>query len=278
MRIISASILTDRNVLRVSGEERESFMQGLVSNDVGLLRKQKAIHAALLSPQGKILFDFFIVNDGESYLVDAPAAQGADLLKRLKMYKLRARVEIADLGESHGVAAMKDGAESSAEDRGFDDPRHGAMGRRIIAPHDILKAGFDGDDDYHARRIKLGIAEGGADFASGEVYPHEANLDMLNGVSFTKGCYVGQEVVSRMRHKTEIRKRFLPVELDGDAPEAGSPVLADGKKAGVMGSSAKGRAIALLRFDRIGGAVLTSGEARLHVTRPDWADFEIPGA
>ncbi|HHK74507.1 MAG TPA: folate-binding protein [Rhizobiales bacterium] len=279
MSIISACILSGRSVLRISGPEQESFLQGLVSNDMRLLDRQRAIHAALLSPQGKILFDFFVIRDGESCLLDVVATQGPELLKRLKMYKLRSKVEIEDLSESHGVAALTGKAAEDGSWIAFDDPRLEALGQRVLAPREVLARHFDGDDAYQARRIQLGIAEGGADFASGEVFPHEANLDQLNGVSFTKGCYVGQEVVSRMRHKTEIRKRFLPARMDGPAPEAGSSILADDKRAGIMGSSSGENALALLRLDRIAGArQICCGETRLSVQRPGWADFEIPGA
>ncbi len=278
MSIMSAVILQDRSVLQISGEDARGFLQGLVTNDMALVRAGNAISTALLNPQGKILFDFFVTGAKDGYLIDCARSQKADLIKRLNMYKLRSKVKISDPGEGLGVAvfwpemaAFKDGAR-------FQDPRHEALGVRVIASLSWLEKAIETPADYHALRIGLGIAEGGQDFNPGEVFPHEANFDQLNGVSFSKGCYVGQEVVSRMRHKTDIRKRFLPVALEGPAPDVGSPVFAGEKKAGIMGSSAGNKGLALLRFDRIDGAgALSCGGARLEVQRPDWADFEIPG-
>ncbi len=275
---MSAAILHDRSVLQISGEDAQGFLQGLVTNDMARVRAGTAISTALLNPQGKILFDFFITGAKDGYLIDCAGGQRADLIKRLNMYKLRSKVEISDPGERCGVAVCRPGADAFKDAASFRDPRHEALGVRVIANPSWLEKTIEKPVDYHAIRIGLGIAEGGQDFAPCEVFPHEANFDQLNGVSFTKGCYVGQEVVSRMHHKTGIRKRFLPVTLKGPAPEAGSPVFAGEKKAGIMGSSAGNNGLALLRFDRIDGAdALNCGGARLEVQRPDWADFEIPG-
>lgn len=285
MAIVSAVILKDRGVVMVSGADAPGFLQGLISNDIKLIKPGAAIHAGLLSPQGKILFEFIIAHSDDGYLIDCAAEHIAALVKRLSLYKLRAQVEIANVSHSHQVAALW--PEQSAGEQGdFADPRLAEMGQRIIAGNKTIENLLNGRGadtkplaDYHARRISLGIAEMGQDYATGEVYPHEANFDQLDGVSYSKGCYVGQEVVSRMKHKTSIRKRFVPIALSGGQVEAGTEILADGKAAGQMGSNIAGRGLALLRLDRIDGAAkISAGEASVTPQKPGWADFDIPGA
>lgn len=284
MANISAAMLTDRSVLGVSGADAAEFLQGLITNDIKGAADGRAIHAGLLTPQGKILFEFIISGADDGYLIDCAAAYAGALAKRLGMYKLRSKVEISDLSTSHGVAALwpQDGAQISGA---FADPRLGAMGARVIAESAALDAALTGAGaqihpltDYHTRRIGLGVPEMGQDYDTGEVFPHEANFDMLGGVHFNKGCYVGQEVVSRMKHKTSIRKRFIPVVVEGDMPAMGAEVQAGGKGAGAFGSGSGGRGLALIRFDRIEGAdAISAGNATLRPQKPDWAEFDIPG-
>jgi len=285
MANISATILDDRSVLHVSGPEAAEFLQGLITNDIGQVKDGAAIHAGLLSPQGKILFEFIIAGHDDGYLIDCAGAEAPALVKRLTLYKLRSKVEIKDLSGALHVAALWPGAEAEAPGL-FTDPRLAEMGQRLIGDEASLSQAMKtlsaepcGPADYHARRIGLGIAEMCQDYPSGEIYPHEANFDRLGGVSFSKGCYVGQEVVSRMKHKTSIRKRIVPVMVSGDAPAMGAEIRADGKAAGQFGSSQDGRGLALLRLDRIEGAQeITAGTARLTPLKPGWADFEVPGA
>lgn len=254
-------VLEERGICKISGADARDFLQGLITNDIELAAEKRAIHTGLLSPQGKILFEFLIVAEGDGYLIDVAAEYLPDLIKRLNMYKLRADVEIKDMSNEMAVGIS---------DAGLADPRYGPLGNRIIVKSGKFEGA--GAEKYHTLRISLGIAEMGMDYGSGEVYPHEANFDLLNGVSFTKGCYVGQEVVSRMQHKTDIRKRFAPVKIDGPAPEPGTQIYADGKKAGVVGSSQTDRGIALLRMDRIENAKkIMAGDAVLTPVQPEWA-------
>ena len=285
MTIVSAAILSDRGVLRVSGPDATDFLQGLITNDIHACQSGTAIHAGLLTPQGKILFEFIVTGSDAGYLIDCSAELIEALAKRLALYKLRSQVEITNLTGSLTVAALWPDEDISA-DQAFPDPRLPLLGKRVIAEANIIQtimgnANLNTVDlaDYHSWRIQLGIAEMGQDYGTGEVYPHEANFDQLNGVHFTKGCYVGQEVVSRMKHKTSIRKRFVPVAFIGKLPPMGTTVLANGKSAGVIGSSSSDRGLALLRLDRIeGAATIAAGDTALTILKPDWADFEVPGA
>ena len=278
--------LTDRGVVRVGGTDAEKLLQGLLTNDLGLLAGQPAIHAGLLSPQGKILFEFFIAKTDDALLLDVARDKAGDLAKRLTMYKLRADATIADVSDQFVVLALwGQNASSSGETKGsvsFADPRHPDMGIRILAEakfaSDIASAtnGFDASpQDYAAHRIALGVAEGGRDWDFGDAYPHEANFDLMNGVSFTKGCYVGQEIVARMQHKTVIRKRVVPVasevELPGDRPE----ITANGVSIGKLGSVANNVGLAMLRLDRAAeftdkGVPLLAGSVPVTLSPTPW--------
>ena len=280
-----AALLDDRGVVRISGQDAAEFLQGLITNDMNRLREAgDAMAAAMLSPQGKILFEFLVVKQAGGFWLDAPASLVPALIKRLAMYKLRAAVDIADASAERAVAAFWPGLPGDAPGMVFADPRLAALGGRVMAQQAELAAyAGTGKADYDHHRVQLGVSEAGKDYASGEVFPHEANMDLLNGVSFTKGCYVGQEVVSRMQHKSEIRKRFVPVMIEGPEPEAGADIRAGGKGIGVMGSSAAGRGLALLRLDRLreavaAGSALESDGARLTPVQPGWMPMEVPGA
>lgn len=251
--------LDQRGVVRVDGADAEDFLQGLVTNDVTGIADGAGRYAALLTPQGKILFDFLVTRarDG-AFLLDVPRSMAADLVRRLGFYKLRANVAIEDRSETLGVsAAWGDGAEAwidagSAPNAlaAFADPRHPALGWRTVAPTDSELPAPPGAD-YAAHRIALGIPEGGFDFVYGDTFPHEANLDRLHGVDFRKGCYVGQEVVSRVEHRGSARKRIVPVSFEGRGPGRGAEVFAGDVSLGHMGSSAAGRGLAMLRLDRV---------------------------
>jgi tRNA-modifying protein YgfZ len=249
--------LEDRGILRVSCEDAASFLQGVLTNDVEQLEPDGACYAALLSPQAKILFDFLVVRlpaeFGAAFALDCTASQAADLARRLSFYKLRAAVTISDESADHGVLAYW-GSEPENAPGGivYADPRAAGLGSREILPRaKAIAAGEASVADYEALRISLGVPKGGVDFTYGDAFPHDANMDLLNGVDFEKGCYVGQEVVSRMKHRGSLRKRIVRVRLDGAAPPAGTPVTDGDLPVGTLGSSAGQLALAMLRLDRV---------------------------
>ncbi|MDT2019744.1 folate-binding protein [Methylocella sp. CPCC 101449] len=251
-----ATLLTGRAVLRVTGRDSRDFLNNLVTSDIEKLQPGEGRFAALLTPQGKILFDFFVVPDGDGLLIDCNAAQAADLAKRLGFYKLRADVRIADESAALAVAAWAQ-EPPPGQALAFRDPRHEGLGWRVIGPPDELdQMGVEagGEEAYAARRIALGVPEGGADFAYGDAFPHEANMDRLHGVDFRKGCYIGQEVVSRVEHRGTARKRIVRVGFTGSAPARGSDVRIGDIAIGQMGSSSGEQGLALLRLDRLDDA------------------------
>jgi folate-binding protein YgfZ len=276
--------------VRVTGEDGEKLLQGIVSNDMDLLASQAAIHAALLSPQGKILFDFFVVKTGGGFLLETARDKAGDLAKRLNLYKLRAKVDIREASDDYRVlVSWGPSQHSSYETTGtvsFPDPRLPALGSRVLAEARLaanVAAATNGIDaspeDYHAHRIALGVPEGGKDYVFGDTFPHEADLDQLNGVSFSKGCFVGQEVVSRMQNRANVRKRVVPVEGDA-ALTGGVEVQAGAAVIGTIGSVAGKLALALLRLDRAAeakakGQVLTAHGVPLKLRMPDWATFDL---
>jgi tRNA-modifying protein YgfZ len=251
----NAAMLEDRGVVRVSGADATGFLQGLLTNDVERLAPGEARYAALLTPQGKILFDMIVVRapaDEPSYLIDCTAAQAADLTKRLGFYKLRAKVAIAD-GSADRVVAAFWGDEPPGANEGlvYADPRDPRLGWRAILPRPIAASiGSEHAGEYEGLRIATAAPKGGVDFAYGDAFPHDANFDLLHGVDFDKGCYVGQEVVSRMQHRGTARKRVARVKLAGPAPAPGTPVLDRELAVGALGSSSGREALALLRLDR----------------------------
>lgn len=235
---------TGRTVLRISGGDARDFLQGLVTNDVEKL-SQGIVYAAMLTPQGKYLADFFLVPDGDAILIDVASPLAAGLVQRLSMYKLRADVTIekTDMTVSRGAGDAPDGA--------FADPRDPVMGWRGYA-------GQPGDrTDWDACRVAACIPQSGVELTP-DIFILEAGFERLNGVDFRKGCYVGQEVTARMKHKTELRKGLAVVDVEGHAP-AGSEILSNGKPAGTLFTQSGGRGIAYLRFDRAGPGMLAEG-------------------
>jgi len=250
-----AAMLEDRAVVSVSGADETSFLQGLLTNDVERLEPGQARYAALLTPQGKILFDMIVVRapgEDPSHLIDCATAQAGDLVKRLNFYKLRAKVLIADQSADRAVVAFwGDEPPSVGEGLLYADPRDPRLGWRAILPRPMAAAiGSEHTSEYEALRIAVGAPKGGLDFAYGDAFPHDANFDLLHGVDFDKGCYVGQEVVSRMKHRGTARKRVARVKLAGPAPAPGTPVLDRELSVGALGSSSGREALALLRLDR----------------------------
>lgn len=286
---MAAVILVDRGVVRVSGDDARAFLQNVVTNDMDTVSAGTAGYGALLTPQGKIIGDCLIVavpeEDGGGFLLDAPLLQTAELMKRLKLYKLRAKVALDDVTDSTTVLAADDGGDLPA-DLGvvFTDPRLPVMGQRAITDRAGVEALAGNDASaYHARRIALGLPLGGKDFGYGDAFPHEALLDQLGGVSFKKGCYIGQEVVSRMQHRGTARTRVVPVVFSGGVcPEEGVEAFAGGKPLGRVGSCANGRGLALLRLDRVAdaqaaGQPLEAGGLAFTLEKPAFARFPFPG-
>ncbi|ODT46445.1 MAG: folate-binding protein [Methylobacterium sp. SCN 67-24] len=281
--------LVDRGVIRVSGDDARDFLQNIVTNEMDEVGNERAGYGALLTPQGKIIGDFLIVAvpeaDGGGFLLDCPLLQTADLMKRLKLYKLRAKVALDDLSESTAVIVADDGGRLP-DDLGlrYADPRLPELGDRAITDLDGVEEIAGGAmEDYHARRIALGIPDGGRDFVYGDTFPHEALLDQLGGASFKKGCYIGQEVVSRMQHRGTARSRVVPVVFsEGLNPEDGVEASAGGKLLGRVGSCAGGRGLALLRLDRVADALaaghgLDAGGLAFTLEKPAFIRFPFPG-
>jgi folate-binding protein YgfZ len=274
--------LTDRGVVEVSGDEARSFLDRLVTCDLDRVSFGTARYGALLSPQGKILADFIVVQadePGTRFLLDCPASCAGDLVRRLSLYKLRAKVSV---GDGSAAAAILAGwnAPQPSEGVSVPDPRLPALGwRAIVAPSSAVAGG---EAEYHAHRVGLGVPEAGRDFALGDAFPHEALLDQMAGVDFDKGCYVGQEVVSRMQHRGTARTRIVSLGWSGAAgPETGSEVMAGDRALGRVGSVAGQRALAMIRLDRAAdalaaGETIRAGDAELAFAKPDWIRFAYP--
>jgi folate-binding protein YgfZ len=270
----------------VRGADAGKFLQGLITNDIGRAHGTAAIHAGLLSPQGKILFDFFVVEDGDGFLIDVAQDKAGELVQRFNFYRLRAQVEIA--AASLVVAAVWGGTpRPPAGAIVYADPRLAALCLRVLlrAGTDLAMLGCEahGEADYHAFRISQGVPEGGRDYGFGDAFPHEALFDQLNGVDFAKGCFVGQEVVSRMEHRGTARKRIVPVEGAAALPGSGTSVEADGVPIGALGSVSSTSGLALIRLDRAeaalaGGKSITAGGIKLALRRPSFARFAVPVA
>ncbi len=249
--------LTDRALVAVSGPDWRSFLQGLISQDVDSLQPGELRYGLLLSPQGRILFDLFILGTDDGCLLDVPAAGREALMQRLKIYKLRAKVEIA--ADERAVAASLTGG-----DGWLADPRLPALGFRAYGVE-----GGDGLDAYDAHRLTLGVP-GPADWGDDKLYALEADLDHLSAIDFHKGCFIGQETASRMKRRGQVKSRTLPVVFDGPAPASGSEVRAGEHRAGEILSGRDGRALALLRLDRIEGQDLSVDGRPMRLERPDW--------
>jgi hypothetical protein len=255
-------LLEDRGVVSVSGEDAATFLDNMITNDVPNGTDTNAVFGGLLTPQGKILFEFFVVAVENGFLLDTQRAKTADLVKRLAMYKLRANVAIADVSEQHVVVAAwgLDRLASVEAIAKLEDPRIRQLsGRSIFASKqfDDVKAALataHGDwqiksvADYDMRRIDKTVPEGDRDYPLGDTFPHDANWDLMGGVSFTKGCYVGQEVVARMQNKTVVRKRV--VRIAGTGLVTGAAILHGAGEIGTIGTVAGGEALALVRLDR----------------------------
>ena len=277
--------LGGRGVVAVGGPDAASFLDNLFTSDASKAGPGRAVYCGLLNPQGKILFDFIVFADGDRYLIDIDRRLVADFVRRLGFYKLRASVAIADLSaERIVVAAWGDAAAPILDGPVAPDPRNPALGFRAIVPPgaDMAPDHSEATEaDYHAHRIALAIPEGGIDFAHGDAFPHDAAMDQFGGIDFKKGCYVGQEVVSRMEHRGTARRRPVAVRGAGLAP--GTPVTAGDLAVGAIGSAHGDLGVALVRLDRArdamdAGTPLMAAGAPVELGIPAWASFDWPKA
>ncbi len=294
-------VLEDRGVLSVNGPDMSNFLQALISNDIDKVGPTRAIYASLLTPQGKFLHDFFVAAalNGDGMLIDCERDRLEDLLRRLTMYKLRAQVELENVSDAYDVVAVLGedplsglGLEaepgSAAAYAGgvvFTDPRLAAMGARAILPAgtwpDALSANGVAaatGDEYRRLRLKHGLPDGSRDIVVEKYFPLECGFDELHAIDYDKGCYVGQELTARIHHRGKIRKRLMPVIVEGPLPEPGAAVLYGDREVGEMRTGAEDRAIALIRVEHFENAAkenagFTAGAARITPVKPDWARF-----
>ncbi len=293
------SALPERGLISLSGGDARRFLQDLVSNDIDRVGTARAVYAALLTPQGKYLFDFFVTATADALLLDCERERLPALMKRLAMYRLRADVEIHDASDelavhvAYGEAALaaldlpaEPGAgRDFAGGTAFVDPRLAAAGARIIATRGSAEAALEAQgfvaapaDDYDALRLGLGLPDGSRDLEFDRTILLEGNFEELNGVDFQKGCFVGQEVTARSKYRGLVKKRLLPVRIEGPLPAPETPVMLGDKEAGVVRSGRDGIAMALLRLERVAaardsGEALSAGEAKLLPLTPEWASF-----
>ena len=282
---MKAAFLPDRGVIKLTGDDARGFLNNLVTSEIEVVAPGTARFGALLTPQGKIITDFLVTEapagHGGGLLIELPRELAQPLATKLGFYKLRAKVTVENLTGSLGVLAVWGGEPDIRPDLAFPDPRNAALGFRILIPADmaaktaaLLGAELVDEAAYETHRIAVGVPRGGVDFAYGDAFPHEANMDKLAGVDFDKGCYVGQEVVSRMQHRGTARTRIVGVIIDGAAPAPGSEIRAADKPIGTMGSSAEGRGLALIRTDRATDALdaaapFLAGDAPIHFADAD---------
>lgn len=251
--------LEDRSVIRLSGPDSRSLLQGLVTNDMDLLEADSALYAALLTPQGKFLFDMIIVSGGADLLLDIESARKADLVRRLMMYKLRADVEITD--DPSSVWALFDGEAQNGV--AYRDPRHGSLHLRVIADQNpVPDAESMTRAEYDERRIRHGIPDSSRDMKVEKDFWLETGAEKLNGVSFTKGCFIGQELTARMKHRTTLKKMLVPVEAEGHDLEDGAAITTStGKSVGEIRSSVGAYALAYLRLEYLNEPLTANGIA-----------------
>jgi len=277
--------LPRRGIVAVSGPDAHKFLNDLITCNVAT-DAGSAVFAGLLTPQGKLLFDFLVFRDGDRHLFDIARSEVDNFLKRLTLYRLRSKVELVDLSDERiAVAAWETESAPIVDGVVARDPRLPALGfRAIVPPGADMAPDFDEatEADYDAHRIALGVPEGGIDFAFGDAFPHDVDMDQLAGVDFGKGCFVGQEVVSRMKHRGTARRRIV-IARGADLPPPGTAITAGNQQAGAMGSSSGGTGLALVRLDRVKEAMdqnlpILAGASQLTLSIPEWADFGWPTA
>jgi len=287
--------LDNRGLIKIEGPDARDYLQGLVSQDMTRVTATQAVYSAFLSPQGKFLFDFFCFEMNGALMFDCEGERRADFFKRLSMYKLRSKVTLTDVTDDYQVCAVLDGADKLglSDERGaakafgtgaaYVDPRLSAMGCRVVlekgdaalADAGLAQGAFE---DYERVRITHGLPDGARDMAVDKALLLENGFEELDGVSFTKGCFMGQELTARTRYRGLVKKRLLPVAIDGPAPAAGTRFEADGNEAGEMRTSVDDIGLALVRLDKLqDGIRFTAGETTLTPSIPDWVIFQDKG-
>jgi folate-binding protein YgfZ len=269
--------LDDRAAVRITGPDAAGLLQNVLTLDIEAVHRHGSGYGALLTPQGKILWDFVLHRQPDGYAADLRFDHADAFIRRLTLYKLRAKVEIAAAPDLSVFAAWGQFREEQGGDAPA-DPRLAELGSRWLAPDGNADASAA---EWHRHRIVLAVPEGGVDFPFGEAFPHDAAMDSLRGVAFQKGCYIGQEVVSRMRHRGTARRRVVMVEGSGTLPEPGTDILAGEQVVGRLGSSAVGKAIGVVRLDRVraaldSGVPIRAGSADITVALPAWATYTWP--
>ncbi|MCW8834768.1 MAG: folate-binding protein [Rhodospirillales bacterium] len=285
-------ILPERGVIVITGEDRRTFLQGLISNDINKVSADRAIHAAFLTAQGKYLHDFFITEHGDALLLDCEAERLDDLKKRLSMYRLRSKVVVEDASERFAVSVLfgvgtpeqlglnSEPGAARAMGNGivFLDPRLADAGARAILPKEettatLTESGFTPGDEgvYDRLRISLGLPDGSRDMVVDKAILLENGFDELGGVDWNKGCYLGQELTARTKYRGLVKKRLMPVELEGPEPAPGTPVMAGDREVGEIRTARGELALALIRLDALEDASpLTAGDANVNIRKPEW--------
>ncbi len=271
-----AVFLKERSFIRVAGAEAEPFLHNLVTTDLASLGADEARPGALLTPQGKILFDFMIWRDGPGFLIETDTAQREGLLKRLTMYRLRAKVDFAAEDVNGVTVAWGDAVTGGAEDSRF--AKAGIVLKRTPGEH-----GSDAATLYDELRIASGVAVSGRDFALQDAFPHDVLMDLNGGLGFRKGCYVGQEVVSRMHHRGTARRRVVIVKGNAGLPASGTELTAGSKPIGTLGSTEGDIGLAIVRIDRAGeaiagGTTIQAGNVEVSLSLPSWSGLSFPAS
>jgi folate-binding protein YgfZ len=278
--------LTNRALVRISGRDAGDFLQGLVTCEVMSLKTGEINFGALLTPQGKILFDFFVIAMTEGFMIDIDASMAEDFSRRLIFYRLRAAVDIEPMDPRTSVFAIwggdDKGSETVVDGLFMTDPRLAAMGKRAYLRRAPAGSQLKPLADWNDHRIQLGMPEGGLDFVFGTTFPHEALMDQFKGVDFQKGCYVGQEVVSRMQHRSTARKRLIQINANNGLPSSGAEIVYQGKSCGEITSTSNLAGSAMIRLDRItkeeGDPVALAGSIAITLHIPDWCNFGWPSS
>lgn len=274
----------DRALVKVSGKDATKYLQNLVTCDIEGLTVGQINYGALLSPQGKILFDFFVIRTNQGYLIDTDKSMKDDFVRRLSFYKLRAEVSIEDMDDRTSIFVIWSEEDVSVLDFKVDgilasDPRNSELSIRAYIRRAPEGANIADRKQFNAWRIKLGIPHGGDDFTFGDAFPHEALMDQFNGVDFDKGCYIGQEIVSRMQHRGTARKRFVKVSSEKGLPQKGTELLVNNRVIGSITSEAGHVGLALVRTDKVGDAIrngksIVAATIPVELSIPEWANFD----
>jgi tRNA-modifying protein YgfZ len=281
--------LDDRVAVRIAGPDAMTLLQNVVTNDMDGVDSHGSGYGALLTPQGKILWDFVLHKQGDDFAADVRAGEAEAFAKRLTLYRLRAKVEISVAPELSVFAAWELGVRNPSPSpspqgggEAASDPRLAALGKRWVASKGSVAADAS-SAAWHGHRIALAIPEGGIDFVFGDAFPFDAGMDSLHGVAFDKGCYIGQEVVSRMRHRGTARRRIVALHAKGKLPEPGAEIVAGERPLGRLGSSSGEKGIGLVRLDRLRAALdehlpVRAGPEEVAVALPVWATYGWPAA